>query len=93
MIRDGKFPYERKRVPALAEDSYRDWWNLRIDIHERNRMNPLQKVNSIPAHPKGKAFWTGVGLMFSSFDLYLKIVVTCLLSWKHDGNRASQPVD
>lgn len=51
-----------------------------IDIHERNRMNPLQKVDPNPANPKGKAFWTGVGLMFSSFGVFLVYLVIPFLS-------------
>ncbi len=33
-------------------------------------MNPLQKVNPTPGYPKGKALWTGIGLMASSFGIF-----------------------
>ncbi len=51
-----------------------------IDIHERNRMNPLQKVYPTLGRPKGKAFWTGVGLMFCSFGVFLIYLVIPFLS-------------
>jgi hypothetical protein len=43
-------------------------------------MNPLQKVDPTPARLKGKVFWTGVGLIFSSFGVFLLYLVIPFLS-------------
>ncbi len=38
-------------------------------------MDPMQKVDTNPAYPKGRAFWIGIGLMATSFGVFVVYLV------------------
>ncbi len=53
---------------------------LDLQITHPYPTNPMQKIAPQPIFPKGKAFWVGIGLMASSFGVFVLYLVIPFLS-------------